>query len=105
MRKIWGAFCESMGGIVNMVTPSKATHCRDALFKDVFAFEIMFPFYVSGAILNKLAAGKITAADVISQGTQIKLQLTLEGEQRVIFKPKRSVQKYSIWEYHLTAIS
>ena len=52
----------------------------------------MFLFlFFSGAILNQMATRKITLADVGYGGTQLKMQLTLEGSQKVAFKPKWSV--------------
>ncbi|XP_056634983.1 glycosaminoglycan xylosylkinase homolog [Diorhabda sublineata] len=41
-----------------------------------------------GDILLMLQRGKIIKADIDSRGTQLKLLLTLQGNQEVIFKPK-----------------
>lgn len=41
-----------------------------------------------GDILLMLQQGKIIKADIDSRGTQLKLLLTLQGNQQVIFKPK-----------------
>ncbi|XP_013381494.1 glycosaminoglycan xylosylkinase isoform X1 [Lingula anatina] len=41
-----------------------------------------------GAILNALATRPIMAADVGFKGTQLKMTLVLEGNQKAVFKPK-----------------
>lgn len=41
-----------------------------------------------GTVLNLLKSAKIIKADVDTRGTQLKLLLTLEGHQQVVFKPK-----------------
>lgn len=42
-----------------------------------------------GSILNQMAKGKIISADIGRKGTQLKIMLVLEGQQKVVFKPKR----------------
>ncbi|GFO00662.1 glycosaminoglycan xylosylkinase [Plakobranchus ocellatus] len=42
---------------------------------------------LSGAILRAMHQGKITKADVGHKGTQLKLTLVLNDEQKVVFKP------------------
>ncbi|XP_044265795.1 glycosaminoglycan xylosylkinase homolog [Tribolium madens] len=41
-----------------------------------------------GTVLSDLKTAKIIKADLYSKGTQLKLLLTLEGNQNVVFKPK-----------------
>ena len=40
-----------------------------------------------GQIFEKLSTTTIIEADVASKGTQLKLKLTFEGGQQVLFKP------------------
>jgi hypothetical protein len=41
-----------------------------------------------GSVLSALKKSKIIKADLDTRGTQLKVQLTLDGHQTVIFKPK-----------------
>ena len=41
-----------------------------------------------GDPLVAMATGRITAADVATVGSQLKLLLTLEGGQQILFKPQ-----------------
>jgi len=41
-----------------------------------------------GSILQEMATRRISKADVGHQGTQLKLLLTLDGSQKVVFKPQ-----------------
>ena len=47
-----------------------------------------------GSILHALQTAKILKSDVSRRGTQLKLLLTLEGGQYVLFKPKRYSRDY-----------
>ena len=47
-------------------------------------------------ILKAMCSAKIVKADALPKGTQIKLLLTLDGGQKVIFKQKRYKLKYSL---------
>lgn len=41
-----------------------------------------------GAILKEMATAPILKADVGHKGTQLKMTFMLQGNQRVVFKPK-----------------
>lgn len=41
-----------------------------------------------GRILKALSTARITSADIDTRGTQLKLLLTLTGDQQIVFKPK-----------------
>lgn len=41
------------------------------------------------SILFAMSSSKILKADVLPKGTQLKLLLVLEGNQKVVFKQKR----------------
>lgn len=49
-----------------------------------------------GAIMHAMATKKIIKADVGYKGTQLKALLTLEGGQKVVFKPKRYSRDYVV---------
>ncbi|XP_059171966.1 glycosaminoglycan xylosylkinase-like [Physella acuta] len=49
-----------------------------------------------GAILNAMGQGKVTSADVGHKGTQLKLTLVLNNEQKVIFKPAWYTRDYLV---------
>ncbi|OQR78690.1 hypothetical protein BIW11_02684 [Tropilaelaps mercedesae] len=44
-----------------------------------------------GHVLHQLSTSEILAADIAKKGTQLKLLLTLQGEQQAFFKPMLSV--------------
>lgn len=44
--------------------------------------------YFLGALLTAMTRSQITFADVGYRGTQLKLMLTLDGQQNVVFKPR-----------------
>lgn len=49
-----------------------------------------------GAVMHAMATKKIIKADVGYKGTQLKALLTLEGGQKVVFKPKRYSRDYVV---------
>lgn len=49
-----------------------------------------------GAVLHAMATKKIVKADVGYKGTQLKALLTLDGGQKVVFKPKRYSRDYVV---------
>ncbi|KAL5011499.1 hypothetical protein ScPMuIL_010050 [Solemya velum] len=49
-----------------------------------------------GVILKALSESEITVADVGYGGTQPKLLLTLEGDQKAVFKPKWYERDYIV---------
>ncbi|XP_076812288.1 glycosaminoglycan xylosylkinase-like [Clavelina lepadiformis] len=82
-------------------------------FKDVQIDDVKNPFKVAAswvnerqiypsehpemsAILKTMSTAKIIHADALPKGTQIKLLLSLEGGQKVVFKQKRYERDYVI---------
>ncbi|KAK6195413.1 hypothetical protein SNE40_000850 [Patella caerulea] len=49
-----------------------------------------------GAVLRAMSTRPITLADVGYKGTQLKMSLLLQGQQRVVFKPKWYTRDYVI---------
>ncbi|RXG61108.1 Glycosaminoglycan xylosylkinase [Armadillidium vulgare] len=64
------------------------------ILKEVTSFESLFNDLNShnglSDIVHAMRTQKVLHADVGFRGTQLKLMLTLEGNQKAIFKPKRS---------------
>lgn len=55
--------------------------------KNIYSGETLYPSFLSGAILQAMSYGTITAADFGFKGTQLKLTLMIDGKQQVVFKP------------------
>ena len=49
-----------------------------------------------GWILNHVASVKIKKADVLPKGTQLKMLLYLDGNQKAVFKPQWYARDYVI---------
>ena len=47
-----------------------------------------------GHVLRSLRESRVLSADVARKGTQLKVVLTLEGGQQVLFKPKRYSREF-----------
>jgi len=49
-----------------------------------------------GAILKSLTTSKVMKADILTKGTQLKMLWFLQGNQKVIFKPKRYEREHVV---------
>jgi len=49
-----------------------------------------------GWILNQAETSKIKKADILPKGTQLKMLVYLEGNQKAVFKPKRYERDFQV---------